>query len=344
MQCLFAFFVFLAAPEEAADGAPRIQVGDVVVAAQGAHLMLGKEVRRVLQSGAKIQVTLLRDDWLGGYVTIDGQSLGGWVHVSEVRPATANSQSEPGPGRPQAERPPAISAPPAPKPPSSSHNQGQVITESSTPIPGSKAKPAPPPVRSPATSQAARAQTDVGAFIGELAAVLAQGKDPAEDPDELARVLRGEDCFLVIDADGQALWAIDLAGNEGSQQTCIESAFVDREMTWWLVVEEVDPGAQAVMIWARASSVPADAVAVPEVRIRFDVAPSVLMAQPVKPGDVVRVRGKFRRPERRAPHDGIACLSGLGPNRGKRMVVCPIRDARILAVNPEAVSEPAIRK
>lgn len=70
---------------------PVIKPGDTVVVVQdGAKLVMGEEVRAVLPKGAKITVTGVQGDWIGGYVTIADKRLTGWVENRTVRMAEMN--------------------------------------------------------------------------------------------------------------------------------------------------------------------------------------------------------------------------------------------------------------
>ena len=62
-----------------------IKVGDtVVVSEDGAKLTLGSKVLAELSKGSKIKVVQLKDDWIGGHVTIDGKKQAGWIAASSV--------------------------------------------------------------------------------------------------------------------------------------------------------------------------------------------------------------------------------------------------------------------
>jgi hypothetical protein len=64
----------------------EIYPGDtVVVVKDGVELGVRDKAAAVLNVGAKIQVTEIRDNWIGGVATVDGKRHTGWVNRNEVK-------------------------------------------------------------------------------------------------------------------------------------------------------------------------------------------------------------------------------------------------------------------
>lgn len=60
------------------------QVGDKVVAANGARLMRGGEVLGNVAQGQSLEVLQVRGNWIGAKVVVNGQAQGGWIDATQV--------------------------------------------------------------------------------------------------------------------------------------------------------------------------------------------------------------------------------------------------------------------
>jgi hypothetical protein len=79
--------VTVLAPVSLVAHATEIKPGEwVVVSNAGAKLMVGAQVRAELDKGTEFRVTSIRGDWLGGHVTVSGETRAGWVRRNEVWP------------------------------------------------------------------------------------------------------------------------------------------------------------------------------------------------------------------------------------------------------------------
>ena len=67
---------------------PRFKPGDtLLVAAEGANLMLGNEVITAVRKGQRIVVVEVRHPWVGTYVMVNNQKKVGWIRSKEFIPA-----------------------------------------------------------------------------------------------------------------------------------------------------------------------------------------------------------------------------------------------------------------
>lgn len=79
--CLAIGFARGAEPQD-----DEIYPGDtVVVIKEGVELGVRDKAATILKVGAKLQVTEIRDSWIGGVATVAGQRHTGWVHRNEVK-------------------------------------------------------------------------------------------------------------------------------------------------------------------------------------------------------------------------------------------------------------------
>jgi hypothetical protein len=75
-----------AAASAADEGRRDIAPGEVVVViADGAEVMMGREVVKRLAAGTKIPVNRVDGDWIGTQIEVQGEQRGGWVKRSDVR-------------------------------------------------------------------------------------------------------------------------------------------------------------------------------------------------------------------------------------------------------------------
>ncbi|MFO0871702.1 MAG: hypothetical protein U0935_22490 [Pirellulales bacterium] len=71
--------------------AVELKDGDKVVTVQeGVELGFKDKPVKVLQRGAQIKITEVRDPWIGGTAEVDGEKFTGWVHKREVRRAAVD--------------------------------------------------------------------------------------------------------------------------------------------------------------------------------------------------------------------------------------------------------------
>ena len=93
---VLAAILFMAANET--EKKPEIKPGDtVIVAEDGTKLMRGTEVVAELKKRTEIKVTQVKDDWIGGHLTANGEQPTGWIrrgHVHLVFPIGVETSKE----------------------------------------------------------------------------------------------------------------------------------------------------------------------------------------------------------------------------------------------------------
>ncbi|MGA2068281.1 MAG: S24/S26 family peptidase [Thermoguttaceae bacterium] len=68
---------------------PTFKPGDILtVAAERANLMRGAEVVAVVPGGERLVVVEVRDQWIGTYVSENGERKAGWLRTSDFVPVT----------------------------------------------------------------------------------------------------------------------------------------------------------------------------------------------------------------------------------------------------------------
>jgi hypothetical protein len=75
---------------------PQLKVGStLVIAGDGANLIVGSHIVAALPKGQRIVVVEVRDPWVGTYVSVNGQKRAGWIATADFVPVS--SPVKPGP-------------------------------------------------------------------------------------------------------------------------------------------------------------------------------------------------------------------------------------------------------
>jgi hypothetical protein len=84
-------------PGQAPRTEPRFQPGDILtVAPERANLMRGAEVVAVVPGGERLVVVEVRDQWIGVYVSTNGEKKAGWLRATDFVPVADAAQPQQG--------------------------------------------------------------------------------------------------------------------------------------------------------------------------------------------------------------------------------------------------------